>query len=65
MTKINANTPIDELTIGGNIYEAGMQKNLKQEIGVHQNLYINQRFANNVDFVLMYVLMTQYQLIKN
>jgi pyruvate ferredoxin oxidoreductase delta subunit len=29
MSEINANTPIDKLTIGGNIYEAGNAKNFK------------------------------------
>ena len=29
MAKIDANTPIDEMTIGGNIYEAGNAKEFK------------------------------------
>ena len=29
MAKIDNNTPIDELTIGGNIYEAGNAKEFK------------------------------------
>lgn len=29
MSEINVNTPMDELTIGGNIYEAGNAKNFK------------------------------------
>ena len=33
MTEINAKTPMEKLTIGGNIYEAGNARQFKQEIG--------------------------------
>ena len=33
MTEINPKTPMEKLTIGGNIYCAGNEKNSKLEIG--------------------------------
>lgn len=40
MSDINKNTTAENMTIGGNIYEAGMQEILKQAIGEVLNLFI-------------------------
>ena len=56
---LNAKTPWQDLTIGGNIYQAGNAKEFKT--GVQQLLNGNLMYASNVAFVSLFVQMMLFQ----
>ena len=59
MTNINPNTPMEDLTIGGNIYTAGNAKEL--EIGEVQSLFFIVINVNNVVCAFLFAQMMQFQ----
>ena len=61
MTEINKETPMKDLTIGGNIYCAGNAREFKTGDWRSMKPVWDKKNVNNVDYVLQYVQKIQYQ----
>ena len=61
MTEINSKTPMEDLTIGGNIYNAGNAREFKTGDWRSRDLFGLKKNANNVDYVFLFAQIIQFQ----
>ena len=59
--EINNNTPWQDMTKGGTIYDAGNSKTFKTGDWRSMNQYFIQIFANNVGYVSQFAQKMQFQ----
>ena len=64
MTEINANTPMEKMTPGGDIYTAGNAREFKTGDWRSVKPVFLSESVNNVDYASLFVQMMQFQLIK-
>ena len=61
MCDINSKTPMEKLTIGGNIYKAGNAREFKTGDWRSLNQFSTQKNANNVAYVFLFAQKTQFR----